>query len=601
MNKYLKEKLTKLFNTKNCTIILSACLSITTYGANIYWTNTVGGVFSDSGNWNPSTVPGVSDGAYFDKDGDYTVQFTGGITNNLLRVYEPTSGGTLNFDIGADNIYSLENTYSFYMNNGANAEVISGWLSCKNYVRIGDNNSDNTLTVSGTGRFGSYSRGICLGYGSNSDNNKIIVTGSDAFLDSRGASQYMGALTIGNSGSYNQVIVENGANLGTSEIQCKDIVLGRASANSVSNSLIVRTDGKVNSSSRTTVGRDGSYNIVEVDNSTFTNTASAIIGATSTAHDNTFICKNGSDVFLSDNAAIIFTVGQAEGSSNNTIIAQDSGTTLWFTKSAIGLNGWNNSMIVSNGAAFSTPGVARDNIIGCEASASNNLLHVTGSGSSYYVGINSYAVTSFVLGYYGADNRTIIDDGATAAIAENTYIGRYASASNNILTIASGGKMDLAAFYIGGTSVLGTDTGNKVFLENGRFTCTNATSSQICEFYNGSTLEIAGTNSIFDVSKLLLASDCTLSFKIGENGYSSTPIQIAANGDFSDGTTVLSIDAKDFQIAGGGEVELMTFGSASGSVVDNMILLPENIQVTQTSTNVVVYVPGPSGTIILIK
>ncbi len=52
--------------------------------AGIYWTNTLGGNWTDAANWSPNQVPGPADNAFIIQDGSYTVSVAGVGANNLI-------------------------------------------------------------------------------------------------------------------------------------------------------------------------------------------------------------------------------------------------------------------------------------------------------------------------------------------------------------------------------------------------------------------------------------------------------------------------------------------------------------------------------------
>ena len=85
-------------------VVCSVFISVAGFAqTDYYWTNPLGGVFSQSDNWNPSGMPQPSDRAVFDLAHTYTVSFDNGYTNNWLFV----DGGHVAFDLSSYT-YSLE-------------------------------------------------------------------------------------------------------------------------------------------------------------------------------------------------------------------------------------------------------------------------------------------------------------------------------------------------------------------------------------------------------------------------------------------------------------------------------------------------------------
>ena len=60
--------------------VFSALVFVLTWSparATVYtWTDTAGGDYGDSDNWDPIGVPGATDSVVFDKSGTYTVDFS---------------------------------------------------------------------------------------------------------------------------------------------------------------------------------------------------------------------------------------------------------------------------------------------------------------------------------------------------------------------------------------------------------------------------------------------------------------------------------------------------------------------------------------------
>src|SRR5262245_24398728 len=65
-------------------VVFSAILPA--HAANVFWTNTSGGVWSAATNWSPNIVPTASDNAFITNSGIYTVAIDVNVTLAGLRV-----------------------------------------------------------------------------------------------------------------------------------------------------------------------------------------------------------------------------------------------------------------------------------------------------------------------------------------------------------------------------------------------------------------------------------------------------------------------------------------------------------------------------------
>lgn len=99
----------------------------------IVWTNTGGGSWSGSTNWNPNQVPGPSDDAVVTAAGTYTVTLSASVTVGSLTL----GGGS-----GLQTLTNNGNALTLNNPSTVNANGALGWS--------GGTLSDSNLTVSGT-------------------------------------------------------------------------------------------------------------------------------------------------------------------------------------------------------------------------------------------------------------------------------------------------------------------------------------------------------------------------------------------------------------------------------------------------------------------
>jgi hypothetical protein len=91
-------------------------LSGSVQAADIVWTNTAGGNWSSTNNWNPNQVPGASDTAWITNNGTYTVTLDASATVASLTL--GGTSGTQSFVVNANNTLTL-NGASMVGSNGA--------------------------------------------------------------------------------------------------------------------------------------------------------------------------------------------------------------------------------------------------------------------------------------------------------------------------------------------------------------------------------------------------------------------------------------------------------------------------------------------------
>ena len=97
----------------------------------IVWTNNAGGQFHTAANWNPNTVPGLTDNANFTNNAGYQVSWSASATN--ANAYYNPIGGSVTNAIGAYTWW-LTNSFVLGQNAGKTASVVhaSGTLAVTN-------------------------------------------------------------------------------------------------------------------------------------------------------------------------------------------------------------------------------------------------------------------------------------------------------------------------------------------------------------------------------------------------------------------------------------------------------------------------------------
>jgi len=181
--------------------------------------------------------------------------------------------------------------------------------------------------------------------------------------------------------------------------------------------------------------------------------ASAVIVSGSIAN---LYVTNGASLSLTNgiNSYTYTYVGNAASDSNNALTVANANTMLTnFEDLYVGNLGSGNTMVITNGAVADS----RSGFIGYDASASTNLVLVTGSNS---VWINS---ADLYVGYSGSSNSMIITNGAKV-LGSNTYISSFGGSNNSVQvsgpgsTLSNSGSIWVGASPVDGVAGTGTLT-----------------------------------------------------------------------------------------------------------------------------------------------
>jgi autotransporter-associated beta strand protein len=430
--------------------------------ADVFWTGSSDALWSNASNWD-SGVPTSSDHAILSDPAANTVItlpgaavagqliVTGtsyGLTSGTLtlsdQLYLYGTGARLDLATGAvvsapnaaiglsssdsGNTLNVASTLSVagtlnvgYDGTGNVLGIQSGGSVTGGAIWIGGvvTSANNSLTIASGGTLGPVSQ-IVVGYAGSS--NSLIATGgtitagetilgNDATADGNNARLSVGTswtnsggLTVGLNGSGNSLYV--GSVSGT----------GPASSLSVTGST---SDVVIGAN----VGADGNIMVVR-ESSTFSSQGTLVVGQSGTG--NAFFVGQGANV-TSNNVRL----GLYAGSVGNVAGADGVGTIWNITgKLRVGSGGDSNSFGVQNGAAVT---VASDIFVGGTSASSNvsgNSILVTGSGSAL----------------------TITSTAADLVIS-------YGTGTNNTVTVADGGALNVSSIKLGPGGTLRSGTG----------------------------------------------------------------------------------------------------------------------------------------------
>ena len=317
------------------------------------------------------------------------------------------------------------------------------------------------------------------------------------------------------------------------------------SARAVDNTSTIYDGGGVtNMSGDYYVGMYGTNNYLEVRNgTTFTNSGSAYIG-----------------YYGNYNRAVI----TGGGSS------WKQGVDLY-----VGQGGAGNRLLVTNGASLNTIGVG---YVGMSASDLANVIHVTGTGSSWTV------QDHIVVGYVAPLNQIVVDNGGTLNCGGTVWIG-FVQDSNQ-MTVASGGIVTAPQIYVGVYWVSTPGLNNACTVQGGTLIATNADGTGWLRVNNSGILTVSG-GSVVRADYLTLdevaSAPCTLNFVANASGLGA----IAVANTFTIGAnTKLNIDLTHYAPA---QTEILTLVKYGAMPV---ALNPANVTITGSPGNLAVRQSG---------
>lgn len=429
--------------------------------------------------------------------------------------YLPASSSNHVLVAGAGSAWTNNNLY-FGWSGSFNALIISNagrvMNSFASYVAHTAASSSNSVLVTGTNSL--WNMGGELVFGNNGPGNRLVITnggrvfnasgrlgeepgssGNTALVTGAGSSWTNTAtLTVGRSGGYNLVTVNQGARLYSFYASLGTYV------SSVSNSVVISDTNSIwddsGETSTMNIGQRSSGNSIIVTNGGkilgyfvylgrfgAANHNSVLVsgpGSTYSLNCHFYVGNQGSsNRFTAANGATIQDkfcyINYEAASSNNTVVLTGPNTT-WNNEYSVfvGFAGGGGSLIISNGATMTTGGgwgLSHDGALGVDPTSSNNLAIVTGAGSvlncadNMYVGLNGpanglvitnggrvVAIEGCVGSNPGSDNNQAWIAGANSVWTNATEFHVGFSATNNQLTVKNGGRIFCDDGFIGRNS-----------------------------------------------------------------------------------------------------------------------------------------------------
>lgn len=371
-------------------------------------------------------------------------------------------------------------------------------------VDVGYDGNGNLLAVSAGGVVTSANGYMAVGAASSNNTATVAGTGS--------AWTNTGDLVIGYAGSSNSMTVSAGGVVSTAQG-----MLGWASTAISNTALITGTGSQWTNTGVLYVGVDGNTNTFNVQNGGLAiSTLDTVVGSGPTSFGNSLMVSDAGSEFrvLPGRTLIVGGGGSGNGlwitdgglvTGNNVRLARDAGSanngvvvtgvgSAWNNTGTIriGTLGPGNSVTVSAGGAVSFGGNA---FVGHGVAASNNLLRVTGAGSTWSSG-------ALTVGLASTGNVLTVDGGASVTVP-SVAIATNAGSQGTVNIGAGGvpGALSGPISFGAGTGILNFNHSNAGYsfanLISGpgvvRFIGSGTTILAAANIYSGGTALNAGT------------------------------------------------------------------------------------------------------------
>jgi T5SS/PEP-CTERM-associated repeat protein len=383
--------------------------------------------------------------------------------------------------------------------------VTSNWIG--DYY-VGYTNFADVLTIESSGIF-SNAGFAYLGYDFGSSNNNVLVSGAGSALAS-----LAGGPIVGNFGAANTMMISNGG--------CVIGLHGSVGkfASSSNNAVFVTGSGSVwsNTAGALSIGDTGSGNRVVISDGgkLLEHDGALTIGNFGAA--NSLVISNGGMVV--DTSA---TVANSSGSSNNSILVTDPGS-VWSNSSSliIGLQSAGHSLVISNGGQVVNGnsglgtgfGVGGSRSITVLVTGANSLwrndgtLNISGkgTGNKLIVADGGQVLSTYaIVGGLGPPNSVLLTNGGVWQ--SSALVIGYQGSSNSLVILD--GTLTTTNVLVGVNS---PTCNNWVELDSGSVTVTNATADATFEVRQGKLILNGGT---LQVDRFVMTNACAQFVRTG--------------------------------------------------------------------------------------
>ncbi len=304
-------------------------------------------------------------------------------------------------------------------------------------LTVGTNGSF-TLLVLTNGAIVTNTLEMSIGANASAQSNRVVVTRAGSLL---GSPSLLGGLAVGESGSFNELRVLDGAFVG---YKSSDVGLN---ASGKSNLVVVDGAGSFLNQAILRVGSAGSGNQLLITNGGMVKTTTGTIGQAISASNNLVIVTGPGSTWSNS------TVNVGNYGTGNLLIVTNGGTVTGGADGIGTLGGSGNAAIVAGAGS-----VWQNSLLTMSANVGGplNRLVITAGGAvlgvstctiGYYANSNSALVTgigsrltngqSIVIGYAGRGNELIISNGARVTTG-TTYAGQNGSSEGRLVVTGAG-------------------------------------------------------------------------------------------------------------------------------------------------------------------
>jgi T5SS/PEP-CTERM-associated repeat protein len=522
-----------------------------------------------------------------------TVSNTGTLLVSTVDTYVGYAGSGNQTVVAAGAQLQSANGWVGYTNGSSNNSVLvtgtdgsalaSTWVN-NGDLYVGNLGTTNSLVISNGGlvSVAGQNYGTLIGFGSNSSNNSITVTGANSDGTRSMLSNTMN-LYVGYAGFGNNLTVGAGA-----RVVNTDGYIGYANSASNNSVLVTGSNSLWTNSGDLYVGYAGSGNNLTISNQGTVSCFNGGIGYSANSSNNSITVTgansdgtrsmlsytmnlyvgyagSGNNLTVGAGARVVNSdgyIGFANSASNNSVLVTGSNS-LWSAYNlTIGNDGSGNKLTISNQGTVSCVNGG----IGYSANSSNNSVLVTGSNSLW-------TNANLFVGYAGSGNKlTISNQGTVSSV--NEWIGYSANSSNNSVLVTGSNSL-WSAFYL---HVGYAGSGNNLTISNqGTVSSVNGWIGDSANSSNNSVL-VTGSNSLWTNSGDLYVgvggggNSLTVS---NAGGISCGSLSLGAGSGSNNfvivtGTNSKIINTGDFEMNGGGTSTNNMMVISNGGVVSDV-------------------------------
>jgi T5SS/PEP-CTERM-associated repeat protein len=590
------------------------------------WTNTGGGNFTNSANW-AGGFPGTNDNALFTSAASYTVTFSSSVTNTF-GIFS-NNAGTVTIDLGSGNLWRLTGGGDSVAFKGAGGTVnlnggtlsvadkfglgsvagannntfqiyggaVVNLTSSVGDASLGNNGYGNTMIVSNgaslvTGRY------LAIGSNAGGSNTTVIVTGNGSAI----LSPPNRTFAIGLRSDNNLLRIESGglvANTGFAFVG-GGLTAGDIGGGTGNFNRVIVSGGYWTNSSSLTIGQNGAGNRVTVTNGGMVYAGGIIhvggghiVDGGAISYSSTLEIADGTVSIVGDGLKI----GSKTYASNNTVVVNGTNALLQVYRTTsggndvqVGSDGNYNTLIVTNGGRAQ---VSRSLSIGHTATATGNLVRVTGTGSTLQV--SGIPNNGLFVGVDGGLNQLIIENGGAVSNGNATIGGAGTghsalvtsggvwtntgslaignAGSGHSLTVSNNGVVWGGTVNVGNGGTLNTLTvgpgGTMVAYQHVNLGAVTAASSN-------NTLVVAGAGAVLRVVSTIrdlnVGSSSQGNSAVISNGGQVIVGRHTYAGTASGGNNSIFVGSGGvLEINGGGSAPVLQAGTAAGNSISNIV------------------------------